>query len=175
VDRTARFPVIHLLLLKNEKDGYKSLLTDRVNCHDKNESSFIRMAVYTASPVSLDMYVVASFLSMTILWWRPSKPVLSLRAVQRADLGSLTRINVDASLHDPQWNYRYPKRAQYPEEHHKYVRLTIEDYLARCDSGVTECIVVSSGFDGACGQTNVIAFSVWDVASSEPDKSTGMP
>jgi hypothetical protein len=65
---------------------------------------------------------------------------LHIRPVRPSDLDALTEIGIAAFPFEPQWLYRYPYRAQYPEDHHTYSRIRYSEWLAAANT--SECIIM---------------------------------
>ena len=84
----------------------------------------------------------------------------------------MTEICIEAFPLDPQWNYRFPYRLQYPEDHYRYTRMYFADALA--DSLSHKIIVAEmEGLPGSI-KPNIIAVSLWRmpgaVEPSDPQK-----
>lgn len=47
----------------------------------------------------------------------------------RADLEAITQIHIEGFVEDPQLEYRYPYRNEYPEDYQKWTRRMYESYL----------------------------------------------
>lgn len=63
---------------------------------------------------------------------------------------------------DPQWDYRFPYRLQYPEEHRKYTKMLWEKFIDPAyDDWVVQ--VVEDKLPGA-SKPVLVAFSVWNVS-----------
>lgn len=61
---------------------------------------------------------------------------MSLRAATKADLDQITSLGI-ATLHDdPIWPYRFPRAAEFPEDHRRYSRLRFAEYLENVENGL---------------------------------------
>ena len=94
---------------------------------------------------------------------------LALRPAQASDLEAMTAIAIAAFPFDPQWPYRYPYREEYPDEHYHYVRLGLEEYLARAAEKANEIMVVEAPDKDNPDLIKVIAFSIWDNPGTSKD------
>jgi hypothetical protein len=94
---------------------------------------------------------------------RPSAPTFVLRSANHGDLDRLTTIAQQGFPDDPEWNYRFPARAQYPEDNRKWTRLEYEEYLQQPEKYAV--LVVDAHFNNkgknAC---EAIALGVWDIS-----------
>ncbi len=59
----------------------------------------------------------------------PTGGRFELREATTKDLDSLTNIQMAASPSDPQWDYRFPHREEYPGDTEKYTKLRFESFL----------------------------------------------
>ncbi|KAK3318156.1 hypothetical protein B0H66DRAFT_575138 [Apodospora peruviana] len=92
------------------------------------------------------------------------KPRLGLPS----DLDAVTDVILSAMVLDPQWDYRFPWRLEYPDDHRKYTRMLIE-YFLRPDYDDWLVMVVED-LDEDDGQYKVVAFGVWDVSFANKQK-----
>lgn len=51
---------------------------------------------------------------------------MKLREATKDDLEALTDIMIAAMPTDPAWDYRFPYRGDYPEDHRRFVKKTFE-------------------------------------------------
>ena len=78
------------------------------------------------------------------------------------DSDDLAKIMCTAFPDDPQWDYRFPSRRQYPEEHLKCTRRMLEGFLADADGENTMVRVVTDrGLIKRPGPPRPIALAVW--------------
>lgn len=59
----------------------------------------------------------------------PSEEVLTLRAATTDDLDHLADIVCAAFAMDPQWDYRFPHRKEYPEDNWRCTRLMCKNLM----------------------------------------------
>jgi hypothetical protein len=95
---------------------------------------------------------------------------LTIRPANESDIDRITEIAIAGFPYDPQWDYRYPYRKEYPKEHHHYVRLAYEEYWNRTVAGANQMILTESPRDDDHNKSEVVAFSIWD----NPGSKTGM-
>src|SRR3954470_17421440 len=60
---------------------------------------------------------------------------LIIRNATTEDLDGITNVAVSGWPYDAQWNYRFPYREQYPEDHWKFTRIRYKQYLRAAESG----------------------------------------
>ncbi|KAL2258261.1 hypothetical protein VTK26DRAFT_8513 [Humicola hyalothermophila] len=88
----------------------------------------------------------------------PMEPRLALPD----DIEAVTRVIIETMPLDPQWDYRFPYRHDYPEDHYKYTKMLFEYFLDPAyDDWVV--MVVEDSFEPG-GPPEVVAFGVWDVS-----------
>jgi hypothetical protein len=64
---------------------------------------------------------------------------------------------------DPQWNWRFPYRDQYPEDNYKYTKMLFEYFLdPEWDDWTVMVIEAPSNEDP--NVSKIVAFSVWDIS-----------
>ncbi|KAH7039722.1 acyl-CoA N-acyltransferase [Microdochium trichocladiopsis] len=104
---------------------------------------------------------------------------LRLRAATAADLDDIVRIVKAGFPDDPEWDYRYPYRDEYPEDYDYWMRREYGDYLAQTDkfavvvATLPELAAASSPSEqiGECGTRDVpVAVAVWDVAVTKDSR-----
>lgn len=95
---------------------------------------------------------------------------ISIRPVQRgdADLNAIVDIVIQAFNYDPQWQYRYPYRLQYPEDHRKFTRIYYADYLEMTFAGHNTIMLAEMPSDEDPSVLKVISVSIWDNYGSAP-------
>ncbi|KAJ4300111.1 hypothetical protein N0V88_002780 [Collariella sp. IMI 366227] len=78
------------------------------------------------------------------------------------DVEAVTDVIIKTMPLDPQWDYRFPYRREYPEDHYTYTRMLFEYFLDPAyDDWVV--MVVEDSLDPG-GPTSVVGFGVWDVS-----------
>jgi hypothetical protein len=89
-------------------------------------------------------------------------PILGTQFVIRKgtmnDLDAITRVVQLGFPDDPEFNYRFPYRLEYPEEHWKWTRREFEGYLCQPEKYAVLVAATSDTDD------KPIAVSVWDTA-----------
>ncbi|KAL1840238.1 hypothetical protein VTJ49DRAFT_669 [Mycothermus thermophilus] len=78
------------------------------------------------------------------------------------DVDAVTSVIINTMPLDPQWDYRFPYRKQYPEDHWKYTRMLFE-YLLDPDYDDWIVMVVEDSLEQG-GPVEVVAFGVWDIS-----------
>jgi hypothetical protein len=76
------------------------------------------------------------------------------------DLDSITDVMVSAFPMDPQWDYRFPYRREFPQDHWKYTRDMMEEFLHK-DHFVTN--IVTDGENTDFRSRKAIAVAVWEL------------
>ncbi|KAK4152151.1 hypothetical protein C8A00DRAFT_16515 [Chaetomidium leptoderma] len=78
------------------------------------------------------------------------------------DVEAVTNVIINTMPLDPQWDYRFPQRHQYPEDHYKYTRMLFEYFLNPLYDDWLVMVVEDSLHSG--GPAEVVSFGVWDVS-----------
>ncbi len=81
-----------------------------------------------------------------------------VRTARLDDLDAITTVVQLGFPDDPQFNYRFPYRLKYPEDHWKWTRREYEGYLNQAEK---YAVVVAATPDT---EDKPIAVSVWDMA-----------
>lgn len=79
------------------------------------------------------------------------------------DIEALTDVIIRTMPLDPQWDYRFPHRHEYPEDHYKFTRLLFEYFLDPAYDD-WQVMVVEDSLETGCEDRRVVSFSVWDVS-----------
>lgn len=88
-----------------------------------------------------------------------TKPRLGLPS----DVDAITEVIIKTMPLDPQWDYRFPWRHEYPEDHYKYTRMLFEYFLdPEYDDWVV--MVIEDSLDPGSDDKAIVAFGVWDVS-----------
>jgi len=95
---------------------------------------------------------------------------MELRAATVADLDDLATIACRAMPMDPQWNYRFPKREQFPDEHFSCTRAGYATMLE--ETGVLINVMTLPVKDQNSGETvkRPIALAVWELEGHDPEQ-----
>jgi len=87
--------------------------------------------------------------------------LLQPRLGRSSDIDAVTNVFVRAMPLDPQWEYRFPLRDVYPEDHYKYSKMLIERFLKDDDWSL---IVTEDSLEPGSGEKMVVAFAVLNVS-----------
>lgn len=98
---------------------------------------------------------------------------LVLRAATRDDLDDITRIVQAGFPDDPEVNYRFPHREQYPADYMEWTRKEYENYLDQPKKFVVHLIEAPSESDGEVVMKPA-ALAVWDIAVLTKSNDTGI-
>ncbi|KAK4169919.1 hypothetical protein QBC43DRAFT_306837 [Cladorrhinum sp. PSN259] len=80
-----------------------------------------------------------------------------------SDLEAVTDVIIKTMPLDPQWDYRFPYRLQYPEDHYKYTKMLFQYFLdPTFDDWVV--MVVEDSLEPHGSEVSVVSFGVWDVS-----------
>lgn len=77
-------------------------------------------------------------------------------------MDAITNVILQAMPLDPQWDYRFPWRNEFPEDHYKYTRMLFEYFLDPTYDDWLVMVVEDSLEPGHDPQ--IVAFGVWDVS-----------
>ncbi|KAK3304746.1 acyl-CoA N-acyltransferase [Chaetomium strumarium] len=92
---------------------------------------------------------------------------MMLRLATEADLEAMTAVLVWASPLDPVYPYRFPDRELYPDEFAALCRRKCAEYLE-----TSTVVVCEMPVDPYRSETQVVAFSAWDMPSAaQPERS----
>src|SRR3954452_13696313 len=88
---------------------------------------------------------------------------LQIRPALASDLDALTWIGLAAFPFEPQWPYRYPFAADFPEDHEKFTWIRYSEWL---DAASTpDCIIMVAESPSLEDQnvTKVVGLSIWRI------------
>ncbi|KAI1769912.1 acyl-CoA N-acyltransferase [Hypoxylon cercidicola] len=91
----------------------------------------------------------------------PSDERLALRAATLDDLEDIATVAQEGFPDDPEFNYRFPHRHEYPEDNRKWILQEYREYLEQPDKYAVNIVTASDNDDKA------IALSIWDVSISK--------
>ncbi|KAK0665619.1 hypothetical protein QBC41DRAFT_11734 [Cercophora samala] len=80
-----------------------------------------------------------------------------------ADIEAVTDVIIRTMPLDPQWDYRFPYRDKFPEDHYRFTRLLFEYFLDPAYDD-WQVMVVEDSLEPGCDERRVVSFSVWDVS-----------
>ena len=101
-----------------------------------------------------------------------TSPVVSIRRASLADLDAMLDIGLAAMPLDPQWNWRFPHRLDFPEDHRKYTQSIYRDFLEN-KSGNWVVVLAEIAVQDNPGSVSPAAFAVWNLASLGSSKQYG--
>lgn len=90
---------------------------------------------------------------------------MTVRLGTRDDLDSLVDLGLAAMPMDPQWDYRYPHRLEYPDEHRICTRERWERFFRPDPSGGRWVVLFIDYSNDSSHSTKPISFSVWHFPS----------
>ena len=79
------------------------------------------------------------------------------------DLDSVLEVALSAMPYDPDWNYRYQYRDQYPEDHLKYTKLLFQFFIDPSYDDWHVMVAKAPSLEDP-NVTKIVAFAVWDVS-----------
>ncbi|KAK4183082.1 hypothetical protein QBC35DRAFT_130313 [Podospora australis] len=79
-----------------------------------------------------------------------------------SDVEAVTDVIIKTMPLDPQWNYRFPYRGKYPDDHYKYTKLLFQYFLDPSYDDWTVMVVEDILKPG--DKLSVVSFGVWDVS-----------
>ena len=100
----------------------------------------------------------------------PGGNAITVRDAVIEDLDQITEIGISSFPLDPQWNYRYPYREQYPKVHYDCCRQRWEEWLAASRTPDCMILVVEGPSDENGLVKKVLAFSIWKMPSHLSDE-----
>lgn len=117
----------------------------------------------------LKLYLHFSLPTMAIMGARPTPPLergsatISIRRASRLDLDVIVDIIMAAMPMDPQWNWRFPRWREYPEDTRYFTMLKYDDFL----QDVKNWQVMVAEAEDATRRTKatVIAVAVWEIGN----------
>jgi len=97
----------------------------------------------------------------------PPDKRLTVRKATLADLDDITTVAQAGFPDDPEFNYRFPLRHEYPEDNRHWVRQEYREYLEQPDK---YAVVVITAEDN---DNRPVALSVWDLKVLTPHQGGG--
>lgn len=80
-----------------------------------------------------------------------------------SDVDAITNAIIKTMPLDPQWDYRFPLRKQFPDDHFKYTRMLFEYFLDPSYDDWTVMVVEDVDPAGS-EKLKIASISVWDVS-----------
>lgn len=82
-----------------------------------------------------------------------------IRRAELADADEITHVLIVAMPGDAEWwDYRFPARHRYPEDHYKFLHLLIQTWIAHTEDFT---VMVAECLDGT-GKYKIGSYSAWD-------------
>jgi len=94
---------------------------------------------------------------------------LTIRPSEPSDLDAITAIGVAAFPYEPQWPYRYPYRAQYPEDHQIFTRQRYSEWFAAAETPDCVIMVAEAPSNEDPQVRKVVALSIWRMPTQIDD------
>ncbi len=95
---------------------------------------------------------------------KTSLPIaMAIRAANLSDIEGVVEVVLSAMPHDPQWDYRFPYRKEYPKEHLKYTKMLFECFLNQTWDDWQVMVVEAPSLEDR-NVMKVVSISVWDVS-----------
>ncbi|XXG96077.1 hypothetical protein Hte_002354 [Hypoxylon texense] len=85
-----------------------------------------------------------------------------IRQATLADVDAVTAIFITAMASNPSWNYRYPYRHEYPEDHLRTNRDVIRRFISPSYPDWTVNVVEVIG-EGSAHVSKIVTISIWDL------------
>lgn len=92
---------------------------------------------------------------------------LNLRFATMNDIEDITDVAQQGFPDDPEFNYRFPFRHDYPEDNRTWVRKEYKEYLEQPKK--YDVVIITADDNG----DKAVALSVWDISISTPHKGGG--
>jgi hypothetical protein len=147
------------------------------------------------SAVRLLLVPLLLLVSLVLLFYPSAPPatlgkanMVNIRWATPSDVDAVVDVVIQAMPYDPQWDYRFPYRKDFPDDHRKYTRMLYEQFadpsnddwrilVIEVQQGDEEPSIgrriaelVRNGYDGVAAAPEsgssgeIVAFSVWDVS-----------
>jgi hypothetical protein len=91
-------------------------------------------------------------------------PQLTVRRASITDLEVMLDIGISAMPMDPQWNWRFPHRLQFPEDTRHFTRQKYREFLE--DKTGRWQVMLADGVSENGASNVTMAMAVWDVGST---------
>jgi GNAT superfamily N-acetyltransferase len=88
-------------------------------------------------------------------------PTLSIRRATIEDLDSMVDIALAAMPQDPQWNWRFPYRLQFPEDTRRFTRMKYEEFLRNADG--QWLVMLADGREIDSLSPKAVAMAIWNI------------
>ncbi|RYP73977.1 hypothetical protein DL771_003288 [Monosporascus sp. 5C6A] len=87
---------------------------------------------------------------------------LTLRRATLGDLDDVLTVALEGLSGDPKFDYRFPYREEYPEDHRKWLRQEYKEFLEQPEKYALMIMTASDNDD------KPVSFAIWDIAIAEP-------
>ncbi|KAK6334550.1 hypothetical protein TWF730_003764 [Orbilia blumenaviensis] len=88
----------------------------------------------------------------------------TIRPASISDLDRIAEVAVKGFPDDPEFDYRFPHRLEYPQDHFKWVREEYKEYLEQTEK--FSVVVVTTKDATTTREDTVISLAVWDMDNS---------
>lgn len=97
----------------------------------------------------------------------PPDKRLTVREASLADLDDIATVAQDGFPDDPEFNYRFPYRCQYPDDNRHWIREEYREYLEQPNKYAVVVVTAADNND------RPVALSVWDLQVLTPHRGGG--
>ncbi|KAI1135827.1 acyl-CoA N-acyltransferase [Hypoxylon sp. FL0543] len=98
----------------------------------------------------------------------PPDKRLALRAATPDDLEDIATVAQEGFPDDPEFDYRFPYRQEFPEDNRKWIVQEYREYLEQPDKYAVIIVTASDNDNKA------VALSVWDISISKPHQGSDL-
>jgi hypothetical protein len=91
---------------------------------------------------------------------------ITIRQAEKSDLEAVSTIALASLPLDPQWDYRFPHAAAFPEDHQKFTRIRYSEYFENQERG--GCLIMIAELPLIENPTisKAISFAIWQLPGS---------
>ena len=120
--------------------------------------------------MSISFLQLGVFCTLGAAMLLPTIPPVTHRQARMQDLDMIVEIMVRAMPDDPQWNYRFPCRNLFPNDHWEFTRLRMREFLMNAD-GQWMVNVAETASNEDPMKLLPVAVSVWNMPFPMRDPS----
>lgn len=91
----------------------------------------------------------------------------AVRAATPADVDGIVDVVLVAMAHDPQWDWRFVHKREFPEDHYKFTRLLYEEFISPANDDWHVMLAEAKSPDDS---SKIVGFAVWDVSFANKAK-----
>jgi hypothetical protein len=106
--------------------------------------------------------VSALKLELHLLATNLQPPGISIRRATIDDLDAMVDIALVAMPQDPQWNWRFPYRLQFPEDTRDFTRVKYEEFLRNADGQWLVMLAEREELNGKAAP-EAVAMAIWNM------------